>query len=135
MDAMKYVLAYLLGGIVMDMDILCIQNMEHLVRTHNVLLVEQAPNQIAADFVYSSQPFHPFFRFLIDRLIQQKVPKMDTCPLDVAGPRFLSSGYDMFNSLFPGLVSIGSYQQTHPFPWNDYTHICHSKNEDFNVSN
>ena len=132
-DAMKIVLAYLWGGIVMDMDIVCVGPMDRLVHGHDVLLAKESEDHLGSDFYYASRPFHPFFAFLLDRLMAQETPTVSTCPLQVAGPAFLQDAYRTFSTLFPRCLFVASHRITHPFTWNEYHHPCHSKNETFDL--
>jgi len=99
-DAMKYVLAYLFGGVTMDMDILCLKDMDTIVSNHDMVLTQKSKDHINGDFVYASKPHHPFLKFVIDKLSSNKKP------VEITDPRFLQSCYDEFNRHLPGSVHV-----------------------------
>jgi mannosyltransferase OCH1-like enzyme len=133
-DAMKYVLAYLFGGVAMDMDILCFKTMDTIIKHYDMVLTRESKDNICNDFVYASRPRHPFLKFVLDKLSSNKKPSSSKSPVELTGPRFLQSCYDKFNRHLPGSVHIVPFEKTHPFAWNDYKNICHSKNPRFQLS-
>lgn len=134
-DAMKYVLAYLFGGVAMDMDILCFKPMDTIIKHYGMVLTQQSKDQINCDFLYASKPHHPFLKFVIDKLSSSnKKASSSKSPVELTGPRFLQSCYDDFNRHLPGSVHIVPFEETHPFAWNDDKNICHSKNPRFQLS-
>lgn len=130
-DAMKYILSYLFGGIAMDMDIICLKNMDTLVQNHDLVFVEQWKDMVANDFIYSSKPNNPLLGFIISDLITVKSNHI----LDLTGPEYLQKRLSSLKPSFSDMFHIVPYKLTHPFVWDRYENKCHIKNKDFNVDN
>lgn len=99
-DAARYFYMYYYGGIYADLDFICLNNFEHLLTSpviigdlgehntlhpsHRVLADSRYPNALMV-----SEPFHPFWIYVIERLIAQGT-KVGTSANDTTGPAFLT---------------------------------------------
>ena len=65
-DMIRLVVLYIFGGIYLDLDIICLQSLDHL-RSFQFVLPRTRPVGLSNDFIIA-QPKHPFLLQVLDNL-------------------------------------------------------------------
>ena len=101
-DAIRYFLLYIFGGVYMDLDFACVRSLDEIpLRTtpgQATLILQRksaADHEAVSNAFMATPPRHPFFRYVIKSL---KGSSHRSHVLDATGPRFLTRVYNAWAS-------------------------------------
>ena len=131
-DAFRYILMYIYGGLYLDTDIYCFKNLEPLIE--NVIVgvgddFEHDNKTVMNDILYSCKPRHPFWGMVIENMMTSHT---NVKVSNVTGPTFLNSNIIKWNNLFPySKITLFPVSKTRMFDWRKLPPKgCSSNNND-----
>lgn len=98
-DAVRYMFLYQFGGLYADLDCIALRNLSPVFAKGNIVLFAEPRHHWDGDgkknvrfsnALMYSKPFHPFWKFVLDRLYYEIGPKGDLSALWHTGPCCLS---------------------------------------------
>lgn len=112
-DAAKYMILYVYGGIYVDMDLECIKNINNLIINNQIILLKCDMNIIVRIFFYhtintiiqncfaASVPNHPFWKYCVELMLKQDLKQHNYELLEkyifrTTGPGLFTQAYYSF---------------------------------------
>jgi mannosyltransferase OCH1-like enzyme len=127
-DAIRYMFLYQFGGLYADLDCIALRNLAPIFEKGNVVLFAEPrehwdgdgnKNVRFSNALMYSRPFHPFWKFVLDRLYYEIPPRGDLSALWQTGPCCLSKMYRDYNEKF-GAKDIHLSFDTLLWPFEKY---------------
>ena len=134
-DASRYIIQYLEGGMYIDTDIFCFKSIEELIRDKTIAICGDYGSdkkKVCNDILYSGEIKNQFWEFVVDCMIKAKDK---SSVVERTGPDFLSKCVKAWEILIPNSeIYIIPVKYTKMFNWNEKIDGCKvdDSNEDFN---